>query len=50
MGDAQDLYNYAVRKTGIADPIEAQGSRKLVYQGYSVLYRIAEERIEILTI
>ena len=26
------------------------GSRKLVYQGYSVLYRIAEDHIEILTI
>jgi plasmid stabilization system protein ParE len=26
------------------------GSRKLVYQGYSILYRIVETRIEILTI
>jgi plasmid stabilization system protein ParE len=28
----------------------AAGSRKLVYQGYSILYRIAEDHIEILTI
>jgi plasmid stabilization system protein ParE len=28
----------------------AAGSRKLVYQGYSILYRMVESRIEILTI
>ena len=26
------------------------GTRKLVYQGYSIIYRVFEERVEILTI
>ena len=37
-------------KSGRPTPELGQGTRKLVYQGYSIIYKIADEHIEILTI
>jgi plasmid stabilization system protein ParE len=45
----EETFSHFPRAGRLAEEI-ATGNRKLVYQGYSVLYRIAEERIEILTI
>ncbi len=37
-------------KSGRPTPELAQDTRKLVYQGYSIIYKIADTHVEILTI